>query len=84
MVLTKNSKKPSIPTTPKKWAMNAIVEPNFGNLGSNIRPRNKDTRNSTNKMAAFQTIGPREMTAMRISGLGGNLPLGSGNDFTNI
>jgi len=53
-------------------------------MGFSMGPRNNDTRNSANNTAAFKAIGPRETTAMRINGLGGYLPLGSGNDFTNM
>ena len=82
--LTKNSKKPTIPMTPRTCAMNAMTDPNLGNVGSSMGPRKSDTRKSTNRMAAFHTIGPREMTAIRTRGLGGYLPSGFGNDLTNM
>lgn len=41
-------------------------------------------RNSTKSTAPFQTMGPREITAMRTNGLGGSFPVLSGNDFTNM
>ena len=46
-------------------------------------PRNNDTMNRTRSTAAFQTIGPRAITAMRIKGAGGCFPL-LGKDFTNM
>ena len=63
--------------------MNAMTEPNLGKTGSSMGPRNNETKKRNRRMAAFHTIGPREMTAIRIKGLGGNLPVESGNDFTN-
>ena len=49
--LTKNSKKPTIPMTPRTCAMNAMTDPNLGNVGSSMGPRKSDTRKSTNDRA---------------------------------
>src|ERR1700722_14411984 len=81
---TKNSKNAIIPTTPRKCAIKAITEPNKGYMGSNMGPRHREVRKSTKSAAEFQTIGPREMIAIRTKGLGGCLPFGSGNDLTNM
>src|SRR6266576_6479624 len=59
-----------------------MVDPNLGKVGSNIGPRNNDARNSVNKTPAFHTIGPSEITAIRMRGAGGIFPL-IGNDLTN-
>lgn len=64
--------------------MKAITDPNKGNTGSSMGPKNSETKKRVKRTAAFQTMGPMEMTAMRIKGLGGNFPSGLGNDFTNM
>jgi hypothetical protein len=42
---------------------------------------NKEIKNWVTRIAAFQTIGPMETTAIRMSGAGGILP-STGNDLT--
>jgi len=79
----KNSKKPIIPTVPRKWAMNATTDPKSGKTGSSIGPRKREKRKSTSRITAFSAMGPSEKTAMRTRGLGGSLP-SIGNDFTNM
>jgi hypothetical protein len=61
--------------------MTAITDPNLEFFGK-IGPMNNAIKDWVMRIAAFQTIGPREMTAIRMSGLGGNLP-STGNDLTN-
>lgn len=83
--LTKNSKNPTIPMVPSACATNAIVDPNLGNIGSSIGPRKMEKMNSVSSTAAFQTIGPSAITAIRMSGAGGKRPVSvSGNDLTNM
>ena len=45
-----------------------MTEPNLGNKGSSMGPRNNETKERNRRMAAFHTIGPREMTTIRIKG----------------
>lgn len=73
-----------MPMTARIWAMAAMTAPNMGYLGSNIGPRNNETMKKTKRMAAFQTMGPREMTAILIRGLGGCLPFAPGKALTNM
>ena len=63
--------------------MKAIVEPNLGEKASSMGPRNNEMMKSVRRTAAFHTIGPKEMTAMRIKALGGCCPSGPGKDLTN-
>ena len=70
-ILTKNSKNATMPITPRKWAMNAMTDPNLGYLVSRRGPRNRENMKRMRSTAASQTIGPREMTAIRMSGLAG-------------
>ena len=73
-----------MPTTPRVWPKNAMTEPNLGNGVSSIGPKNSENMNKMSKTAAFHTIGPRDTTAMRMSGLGGCRSSLSGNDLTNM
>ena len=68
---TRNSKNAIIPTAARKWAIEAITAPNFPQHVSSIGPRKRDTINRTSNTAGFQTIGPKEMMAMRTRGLAG-------------
>jgi hypothetical protein len=80
---TKNSKKTMIPTSAKKWAIEAMKDPNLAQL-SNIGPRNREMKNKVTSTAAFQTTGPIATTQILIRGLGFCFPFLSGNDLTNM
>lgn len=83
--LTRNSTKAISPIRESVWAVTAINEPNLEQHVLSIGPRKIDTMNRTMRTAAFQTTGPREMTAIRRRGEGPILPVtGSGNDLTNM
>ena len=68
---TRDSKNAIVPTTTRKWAIEAITAPNFPQHVSSIGPRKNDSVNRTSNTAGFQTIGPKEMMAMRTRGLAG-------------
>ena len=57
--------------TPSECAMKAMTEPNLGYFVSRNGPKKRENMNCTSKTAAFQTMGPMETTAIRISGLAG-------------
>ena len=82
-LLTKNSKKATVPIKARTWAMAAIVGANLAQQPSNTGPRNSESMKSVIKTVAFQTMGPMPMIAMRTRGLGGVLPF-TGKDFTNM
>lgn len=83
IVLTKNSKNPTIPTSARKWASAAIYDPNFCHLVK-IGPRSREVKKRARSTVAFQTMGPTATRTIRMSGLGGWFPSSSGKDLTNM
>ena len=47
--------------------MNALTQPNLGQTGSSMGPRNNKTKKRNRRMAAFHTIRPREMAESKDS-----------------
>jgi len=71
-----------MPTIAKICAIDAMTAPNLAQQPSNIGPMNRDMRNIVKRMAAFQTIGPRDTIPIRTKALGGSVPSGFLKDFT--